>query len=497
MARKPPTFRLRLVAAIAALAALGLATAGGLAYLVELGRTDARIAQSLSRAVSELHRYADAHPGHDAERLVDGAVAESVNAAGECTLGRAGTGAWTHAGVPEMCSRVLEEPGLPAYLSSPPVDQPVRVINATGQLGGYAFVTVPVAAAPESGAADVTGVYAVVVDRGAQRAQVSRSYLVGYLPVALGAVALIILAGWVTAGRILRPLREVAATAGEITAGPAGRPDISRRLRVDGPAEAVDLAVAINLMLDSLQAAFGSQRQLLDDVGHELRTPLTVIQGHLELMDAGDPDDVGTVRALALDELARMRRLTDSLVTLAAAEGPDFAKFVPMALAPWFDEVVDKARGLGEREWIVESRDEVWVLGDQHRLTEAMLELATNAVKYSAPGTTVTFGLRREDNWVRLFVRDQGRGVHPADQQRIFERFARVGAHGGQTTAKPGTEPKAASGAGLGLAIVHKIANVHGGLAELRSVPGDGAQFTLILPVYPAAPPPSPNGGAL
>ncbi|MDR2373986.1 MAG: HAMP domain-containing histidine kinase [Bifidobacteriaceae bacterium] len=502
--RKPMSFRLRLAVWVAGLAALGLAAAGGLTYLVELARTDSRLAGSLERAAGSLYRYAEEHADLQIDDLIDGAVGRSLNADDECTIGRPGAdGPWTHAGAGVVCGRVLADARLLSLIAAAPADEAVRVRHLDGDLGNYAYVAVPVIPAPDpdggtdaeaaggttpdaaSSAAGATasggmavgetaspegGVYAAVIDRGAQRAEVARSYLVGYLPVGLGAVALVTAAGWAAASRILRPLRKVAATATQIAAGPGGRPDIGRRLDVDGPAEAVELAGAMNTMLDALQAAFESQRQLLDDVGHELRTPLTVIQGHLELMDQEDLGDVTATRALALDELARMRRLTDSLVTLAAVDGPDFAKLTPLALGPWFDELVDKARGLGERQWIVAARDEAWALADRQRLTEAMLELATNAVKHSPEGSAVAFALRREGAWVRLAVRDQGRGIDPADQRRVFKRFARAAG------------AKRDGGAGLGLAIVAKIAAAHGGRVEVRSNPGEGAEFALWLP---------------
>ncbi|MDR2378563.1 MAG: HAMP domain-containing histidine kinase [Bifidobacteriaceae bacterium] len=486
--RTPTSFRLRLVTGIALLAGFGLAAAGSIAYLVELSRADARIAGSLQRAVKSLHRYVEEHPEAALSSLVDGAVARSLNAEDECTLGRAGAdGAWTNAGAQTFCGQALADQELMAPLgavaagaaSGQADDQAVRVRHLDGDFGKYAYVAVPIISQPDSGD-PAGGVYAVVINRGAQRAEVARSYLLGYLPVALGAVALVIAAGWAAAGRILRPLREVAATTSQIASGAGGRPDIGRRLEMDGPAEVVELAGAMNTMLDSLQAAFESQRQLLDDVGHELRTPLTVIQGHLELVDQDDPADVAATRALALDELARMRRLTDSLVTLAAADGPGFAKPAPLALRPWLEDLADKARALGEREWIVAPLDDVWVLADQQRLTEAILELAANAVKYSPAGSTIAFALRRDGPWARLTVRDQGQGIDPADQERIFGRFARA------------KGAKRDGGAGLGLAIVAKIAAAHGGRVEVVSSRGAGSEFALALPAI--APPAGPAG---
>ncbi|MDR3107312.1 MAG: HAMP domain-containing histidine kinase [Bifidobacteriaceae bacterium] len=489
---KPSTFQLRLVGAIATLAAIGLATAGGLAYLVELRRTDSRIAGSLERAVSELHRYADAHPSYGVDRLIDGAVAQSVNAADECTLGRVEGQTWTHAGASAVCGSVLADQALTRQFATVSAASAVRVRQFEGDSGGYAYVAVPVTSTAEVAAVDrAEGSYVVVIDSGAERAEVARSYLSGYLPVALGTVLAITAAGWFAAGRILRPLRDVAATTRQITAGAGGQPDIGRRVPTAGPAETADLAIAMNTMLDSLRNAFESERRLLDDVGHQLRTPLTVVQGHLELMDLTDRGEVEATRWLVLDELGRMRRLTDSLVTLAAADAPGFVRLAPLDLGPWFDELVDKARGLGDRDWLVEARDEAQALADRHRLTEAMLELATNAVKHSESGSVVAFGLRREADTVRLWVRDEGRGIELADQARVFERFGRASRPGGPDGPDGQRERSGqrGAGAGLGLAIVSRIAASHGGSVQLWSVRGRGSVFTLALPLVRSVPP--------
>jgi signal transduction histidine kinase len=198
-------------------------------------------------------------------------------------------------------------------------------------------------------------------------------------------------------------------------------------------------------------------------------------------MDPDDPADAAAVRDLALDELDRMRRLTDSLVTLAQSGRAGFARLAPLDLAPWFDEVVDKARALGDRDWRVESRTELLAMADQHRLTEAVLELAANAVKHSEDGSTITFGLAEDRGQARVWVKDHGVGVAAVDRQRIFQRFERG--------SRPvGDQPP---GAGLGLAIVQRIAEAHSGRVELESAVGIGSVFTVVLPTLtPGGDPP-------
>ncbi|WP_049785575.1 sensor histidine kinase [Cellulomonas gilvus] len=224
-------------------------------------------------------------------------------------------------------------------------------------------------------------------------------------------------------------------------------------------------------MLDRLHTSMAAQRRLLDDVGHELRTPLTVIGGHLELMDVEDAADVRATRELALDEVDRMRLLVDDLLVLAVADREGFVRPVPTDVGVLTDDVLDKATGLGRRTWRVDQRADQRCLVDPRRLTQAWLQLASNAVKYSADGSTVTLGSAVADGTLRLWVRDEGVGIAPEHQARIFERFER-------TEQSAGTE-----GAGLGLAIVAAIARAHGGGVDVSSTPGVGSTFVLHVPV--------------
>src|SRR5690625_2729568 len=172
--------------------------------------------------------------------------------------------------------------------------------------------------------------------------------------------------------------------------------------------------------------AFRSQRQLLDDAGHELRTPITIVRGHLELMDPADEQDATETRQLALRELDRMHRLADDLVLLAKSEAPDFVRTEPTHIGPLLDNILDHARQLGDRQWRVTERVEAVVAVDRQRVAQAMFQLAANAVKFSDDGSTIHLGAGLHDDEVALWVQDEGIGIDPDEQGRIFDRFATV-----------------------------------------------------------------------
>jgi signal transduction histidine kinase len=188
-------------------------------------------------------------------------------------------------------------------------------------------------------------------------------------------------------------------------------------------------------------------------------------------MQPGEAADVAETRSLALDELDRMRRLVDDLALLAKSQRPDFVQPAPVELDRLTDEVIDKARPLGHREWLVDARAQAAVELDAQRVTQAWLQLIANAVKFTRPGQIVAIGSRVGGGAVHLWVRDTGPGVAPADAERIFERFVR---------AETG---RGVDGSGLGLAIVRAIAEAHGGRVRVDSTSGQGSTFVMELPV--------------
>ncbi|TWG91259.1 signal transduction histidine kinase [Nocardioides sp. J9] len=294
-----------------------------------------------------------------------------------------------------------------------------------------------------------------------------------YAAVALATALLVTGAAAWQSGRLLRPLRTLRVGADAISAT-----DLSRRLPETGNDDITALTRTINGMLDRLERSFSDQRQFLDDAGHELRTPLTVLRGHLELLDVGDPVEVDATRALLLDEVDRMARLVGDLILLAKSDRPDFLDARPTDVADLLTSVIGKARVLGEREWVLELSPALpeQVVVDGQRITQALLALADNAVKHTAPGGRIAVGAALHDSALRCWVQDDGAGVAPEDRERIFGRFGRA------------RVPDGDEGFGLGLSIVAAIAHAHGGSAYVDPHTRAGARFVVEVPVVVPAP---------
>lgn len=283
--------------------------------------------------------------------------------------------------------------------------------------------------------------------------------------VAATAVVLAGIASWLVAGRVLAPVRLVRQTAERI-----GDTDLRLRIPVHGRDDVARLAGAFNTMLDRLESSFTAQRRLVDDAGHELRTPITVIRGHLELMPDA-PAEREQAMTLAIDELGRMNRIVDELLVLAQAGQPDFVVPGDVNLTDLTVDLLANARMLADRRWELDAVAEGIAIVDGQRLTQALMQLVSNAVQHTDPGNLISVGSTVENAQLQLWVRDSGSGIAPEDNQRIFERFQR------------GTGARRGDGAGLGLSIVTSIAEAHGGVVEVESQPGRGTTFRLDIPV--------------
>jgi signal transduction histidine kinase len=315
----------------------------------------------------------------------------------------------------------------------------------------------------------------VANDIGAQRRDLWQSVAVFS---GLSVVALL-LAGWVgyvVTGRLLRPLEDLRGATEQVTVT-----DLEHRVPVPGGGDDISaLAQNFNRMLERIQEGFAEQRRFMSDVGHELRTPLTIVRGTLETTDVEDPADVAEAHEIAMEELDRMGRVVGDLSELAASSRPDYVRPRPVDLAAFTRSAFARIEHIGEREWILDRSADVVAEADEQRLTQAVVQLAANAVRYSDEGSRIWFGVDQvlgpDGPEIHVSVRDEGVGIAEEDQRRIFERFARAeGARG--------------SGSGLGLPIVLAIAEGHDGAVRLLSAPGRGSTFTIVFPQFSAQAP--------
>jgi two-component system OmpR family sensor kinase len=269
---------------------------------------------------------------------------------------------------------------------------------------------------------------------------------------------------YLIAGRALAPVRVLTETARSIS-----QSDLTRRIWVRGAGDAADMARSFNAMLDRLEAVFRSQREFVQDTSHELRDPLTICRVHLEML-GDDPEEQRRTVALVIDELDRMARIVDDLQVLAEAEQPDFLRPEWIDVELFAHELTAKAGALASRNWRLDLTGEGTFFGDRHRLTEAVMNLAHNAVPHTRPDDTISIGAALTEDECRIWVQDTGSGISVSEQARIFNRFTRgTGAH------------RRYRGGGLGLAIVKAIAEAHGGRVELESRLGQGSKFTIVI----------------
>ncbi len=212
------------------------------------------------------------------------------------------------------------------------------------------------------------------------------------------------------------------------------------------------------------------ERRFIQNASHELRTPITVAIGHAELLQrASDPATMAADARVVLEELMRLRRLSERLLLLAVAEHPDFLHKRPIEIEPVLVEALHRWSPT-PRQWRLGTTDEAVVEADADRLALAIDALVENAVKHTTPDDWIELSVRR-NHGVEITVADSGTGIPPEDLDHIFERFARA----------PATRERDNAGLGLGLSIVKTIAEAHGGTLRVRSEVGKGTEFEMVL----------------
>jgi two-component system OmpR family sensor kinase len=278
-----------------------------------------------------------------------------------------------------------------------------------------------------------------------------------------------------------RSLRPMADIIDEIEAITDGRSLHKRLGGPEGYEELVRLTVTLNQMLARLERSFSTLRRFTADASHELKTPLTVLRAGIErsITHPRVPDDVMATLEETLFEVNRMAELVDSLLTLARVdEGRAPLQLETLDLRDLLAEVAETASILGEQAnvdvEVVVPEEPCPFRGDHGRMRQLLMNLLTNAIKYTPPEGRVTIRASRRDGSLIVTVSDTGIGIAPGDLPYIFDRFWRADPARSRTGDRPG--------AGLGLAISRWIAEAHGGAIEVQSRPGRGTTFTITIP---------------
>ncbi|HTK57171.1 MAG TPA: HAMP domain-containing sensor histidine kinase [Gemmatimonadales bacterium] len=284
--------------------------------------------------------------------------------------------------------------------------------------------------------------------------------------------------GWLLAGRALQPLDPMLDEIEAITGGT----DLHRRLAVPFSQDELHrMAVSTNSMLERLETSFGSLRQFTADASHELKTPLQVLRAGIEraLKHQNLPPEAIEGLDEALGQVNQMGEMVESLLTLARAdEGKVELAVERTDLQALVQEVSETAHILAEQKGITMltriTGPDLFLDVDKGRMRQMLMNLVTNAIKYTPQGGEVKFDLVGRDHDIVFEVRDTGIGISPEDLPRVFDRFWRG------DVARTRTGERA--GAGLGLAITKWIADSHGGRIEANSKQGRGSSFVVTIP---------------
>jgi two-component system OmpR family sensor kinase len=279
----------------------------------------------------------------------------------------------------------------------------------------------------------------------------------------------------------LKPLSDVENTAEKIAAG-----DLSARLPDAKPTTEVGrLTTSLNTMLTRIEESFAMRktsedklRRFVADASHELRTPLTAIRGFAELHRQGavaGEEDTKQLLARIEGESLRMGSLVEDLLLLARLDQAREMEHLPVDIAKTTRDAVASAQVAGPSHPIslIGDVDELYTLGDQHRIHQVIANLLANARTHTPVGTPITVSIAQSSDGVRIAVADAGPGLSEEDQKRIFERFYRA------DSSRVRIEGE---GSGLGLSIVDAVMKAHGGSVSVNSEIGKGSTFTLFFP---------------
>ncbi|ADL13415.1 sensor histidine kinase [Acetohalobium arabaticum] len=290
----------------------------------------------------------------------------------------------------------------------------------------------------------------------------------------IGILSSIVVGNYI-AKKMLRPIGEITATAQKITIN-----DLDKRIDTSGADDELKkLALTFNNMIDRLQASIEKQKQFVSDASHELRTPISVIQGYIDLLDRWGKEDKEVLEE-AIEaiqaETTSMKKLLEQLLFLARSDKGQYKfEHKTFDLSELIAEVYQEFELIDdEHEITLAQNDQVEIRGDAKAIKQMLRIIIDNSIKYTESGgrITITSQQRREEEQVRIVIKDTGRGIGKEELDRIFDRFYRVDE---SRTSKTG-------GAGLGLSIAKWIVESQQGRIEANSELNKGTEIIITLP---------------
>lgn len=294
--------------------------------------------------------------------------------------------------------------------------------------------------------------------------------------------------GLLLARKALRPIEQIADTAKEISAK-----NLSQRIKLPGSTdrELATLTETLNSMFARLENSFKQVNQFTSDASHELKTPLAIMKGeieqaarHLEQAQQLRKEEAFVVLESLMEEVDRMQRIVEGLLLLSKADDRKLPlQKEPVRIYDFLSslcedaEILAEERGLQLHGSFAASAKDVVLSIDTTRFYQVMLNLVTNALKYTPEGGTIEMFLRRNADNVQFGVKDTGIGISQEDLSKIFQRFYRA------DVSRTGPEGEEDRSLGLGLAIVKSIVEAHDGTITVESIPDNGSTFTVTLPM--------------
>jgi len=287
------------------------------------------------------------------------------------------------------------------------------------------------------------------------------------------AIGIALLLTYILSRRILAPVKELTAAAGQF-----GKGDFSRRVEFDDQGEVGELAQSFNSMADNLERNERLRRNMVADIAHELRTPLSNLRGYIEAISDGvvRADDA-TIRSLN-EEASSLSRLVDDLQEVSLADAGEIKLIIqPEEISRLINEAVTALQNKAADRALTISVDQPSKLPtvniDSHRIKQVLLNLLENAIAHTESGGTITVTAKEQDDKICISVTDTGEGIPPEELPLVFERFYRVDK----------SRTRATGGSGLGLTIAKRLVEAHGGTIEATSQAGQGSTFTFTIPI--------------